>query len=149
MIRDKLVTGAVIGTAAFIIQNLYALGAKAFNIPTLTYVDYGRILLLSKVMKGTIAVIIGLIGHLIWEIILGVIFVYIILNTSRRYSFLKGIIFGASVWFFINLAATLFSIPVIAHVSPTTVTFFLIGSIIFGFTIAFTLNILHSYKIKI
>jgi len=77
MIKDKLVTGAVIGTATFISQNLYALGAKAFNIPTLTYVDYGRILLLSKVMKGTIAVIIGLIGHLIWEIILGVIFVYI------------------------------------------------------------------------
>ena len=149
MIKDRLVSGALAGSVGAVIQNTYAFIAKSLGFQGPVYIDYGEYLLFYKDQSGPLTSFFGFIGHFVWDIIIGIIFAYLILNTSSRYYLLKGILYGVIVWFLIKAGSTLFKIPEVITVLPHTVAFFFFGSILFGISLAYTLKLLDNAKIII
>ncbi len=146
MIKDRMLYGAIAGTAGAIVQNLYAFAATLFGYKGPQYISYGKIVLAIHDYQGLLSNLMGLLGHLVWDIMLGVIFAYIISYTSSRYYALKGLLYGAVVWYLIKASATMFKIPVIMGVHPETVAFFFIGALLFGIVISYSLKILDTLK---
>lgn len=146
-----MICGAFIGSIGAVVQNLYGLSARLAGVKGPIYWDYGKVLIFSgKVLSGILPTVLGTIAHLVWDIILGIVFVYLIRDSFDRYLVLKGVVYGAIVWFIIKTIATLFRVPVIVDVSPYTVLFFFIGSLFFGLVIAYSLRVfinrLHQEK---
>lgn len=149
MLQDRMVFGAIAGMAGAVVQNFYAVIAESMGLTGPVYLNYGKIVLMLKDYNDPLADTLGVIGHFTWDIILGIAFAYLVSLTSSRYYILKGIIYGIIVWYFIKVIATLFKIPVIIGVQPHTVAFFFIGAILYGATLALTLKLLDSRKIKV
>lgn len=140
MIKDRLVTGAAAGIAGALAQNAYAYIARFLGWRGPVYEDYGQILLFYRIHKGVLPTVLGLLGHFVWDIIIAILFAYLIRQTSSRYYLLKGTLYGMIVWFFIKAGSTLFKIPVIINVMPGTVAFFFAGSVIYGLAITLCLR---------
>lgn len=146
MIKDRLVNGALAGTAGAVVQNTYAFTLILAGYKGPSYVDYGKAIVFYKTIEGPSALALGLIGHFVWNIILGVIFAYIIMLTSSRYYLLKGIIYGLVVWFLIKMGSSMFEIAEIVEINPAAAAVFLSGAILFGVAIAYTLKILDQSR---
>lgn len=149
MIKDSLVSGAIAGGIGGIGQNIYAYAANLIGYNGPGYVDYGKILIWINNYDGTLANLIGFIGHITWDILLGILFAYIISRTSSRYLITKGILYGAIIWFLIQANSTLFKLPTVTGFEPITMGFFLIGSLFFGLILSYSLSVLESMKAKI
>jgi hypothetical protein len=146
LIKDNIVNGAIIGTAGAAIQDLYSCAMKALGYRGLIYIDYGRALLFTDLHPGTLNFGLGLIAHLIWDIIIGVIFVCLIQGSSKYYLYLKGIIYGSMVWFIIQTSETLLRMPVIHEYYPGSEPYILIGSLLYGLVVAYTFKLLAKYQ---
>ena len=149
MIKDRLINGTIAGSAGAIIQNGYALLMSRLGYSGPVYIDYGKILLFYNPPQGILPNGLGLVAHFVWDIILAVLFAYLLQKTSSRYLWLKGLIYGIAVWFFIKTGATLYKIPIIYEVRPYTVAFFLGGAILFGIIIASTLQFMEQTKLNV
>jgi hypothetical protein len=85
----------------------------------------------------------ALIAHIIWDLLLGILFAYIINGTSSNYYYLKAFIYGLGLWFIIQAAGTLFRLPMFFYIPAWAALLTLIGAIIYSFGIAFTLRFLE------
>lgn len=144
MIKDRLVNGAIAGAAGAVVQNLYAAAAGLFGYTGPNYLTYGKIVLAIEDNNGALSNLMGLVGHFVWDIILGIIFAYIISSATSRYYIWKGLLYGAVVWYFVKAGATMFKIPEIMAVYPETVVFFFIGSLIYGLVVSYSLRVLDA-----
>ena len=144
MINDRLINGAIAGAAGAVIQNLYAFAVRLFDYTGPTYITYGKIILAIEDNSGLLSNSMGLLGHFVWDIILGIIFAYIISSTTSRYYIWKGLLYGAVVWYFIKAGATMFKIPEIMGVNPATVVFFFIGALLYGLVVSYSLKVLDT-----
>lgn len=141
---DRMVYGTWIGLAGAAVQNLYGLLGKLAGFTGPVYWDYGKIIVLSgRNMNGVLATLLGIAAHLVWDTILGIVFVYLVRDRMGHQLTLKGITYGAAIWFFVRAIALLYRIPIFISVSPQTVLFFFIGSIFFGIVVACSLRFLY------
>jgi hypothetical protein len=143
MIRDWMVSGAIAGVMGGICQNIYAGLLNIWGMPGSYYIEYGKVLLFARNPSGLLPDGLGLLAHFAWDIILAIVFVCIIQQTSQRYFLLKGLLYGMIVWFLIRAGATLFKIPIINQDLPHTIALFFIGSLLFGVVIVNTLRFLQ------
>lgn len=81
---------------------------------------------------------------MVWDIFLGIIFAYMIKYTSSHFYLLKGLVYGTFVWWMIKVACTLFRIPIITGMPTRHVGVYLIGALLFGFVVAYTLKLLDT-----
>lgn len=142
MVDDVMTKGMIVGTAGAVFQNIYALIARAAGYNVMSYADYARATLFERYHSGALAQLLGYIGHFTWDIFLGVIFVYLVKSTSDKFLVAKSIAYGVVIWYMVKGAPTLFRIPAFLNISPKSMFFFFIGSILFGLTISFTLRYL-------
>lgn len=149
MTNDTLIRGAILGAVAAVIQNIYAFIAIAAGFNTITYADYARATLFDTQYNDTFAQYLGYIGHFTWDIILGIMFVYIINKTSKSFLFLKSITYGIVVWYLVKGAPTFFRMPAFLRITPQSMFFFFFGSVLFGITIAVTYKIIDNNRLKI
>jgi hypothetical protein len=143
LIKDNIVNGAIIGTAGMAVQSLYSCAIKALGYPGLIYADYGRVLLFANLQPGATGYGLGLIAHWIWDIMIGVVFVYLIQGSSKHYRFAKGIIYSVAIWFIIQAGETLFRIPVIHEYYPGSEPYIFTGALLFGLVLAYTFGLLQ------
>lgn len=148
MIDDAMTKGIIAGIAAAIVQNIYALITRAAGYNVMTYADYARATLFERQYSGSFAQFLGYIGHFTWDILLGVIFVYLVKSTSDKFLVVKGIAYGVVVWYMVKGAPTFFRLPAFLSISPESMFFFFIGSIMFGLTISFTLRYLDKPNVR-
>jgi uncharacterized membrane protein YagU involved in acid resistance len=85
----------------------------------------------------------GIISHLVFGMLMGAIFVYLIKKTSSTHLYLKGIGMGITIWFFSFSIATLYNIPLFKDIPPTPALTTFAGSVIWGFVTAFSLKVLE------
>jgi len=57
---------------------------------------------------------------------------------------LKGLVYGAFIWWIVNVICKLFRIPVFSTLPYQELGVFLVGALLFGFIAAFTLRMLDS-----
>lgn len=147
MLTDKIINGAIIGTVGAVVQELYGLILLMFGYQGLTYPDYGRTLLSLDPHFGILGYGLGLIAHLIWDIIVGIVFVHLIHWSSEIYLHWKGIIYGPAVWFLIQAGFSLLRFSELLKDYPRSEPFIFIGSLLYGLVAGFTYTFLLKYRI--
>ena len=140
--KDKMMAGAVAGTVGAVLQDIYGYLAKAIGLTDRGFIDFARAVILYNINDGALETILALIAHIIWDLLLGILFAYIINSTSSSYYYLKAFIYGLALWFIIQAAGTLFRLPMFFHIPAWAALLTLIGAIIYSFGIAFTLRFL-------
>lgn len=107
------------------------------------FIDFARAVILYNIKDGTLETILALIAHIIWDLLLGILFAYIINSMSNSYYYLKAFIYGLALWFIIQVLGTLFRLPMFFHIPAWAALLTLIGALIYSFGIAFTLRYLE------
>lgn len=95
-----------------------------------------------KPYSGFTAFLVGIISHTIVGTIFGVIFAYIILITSSRYNLIKGLGFGAVLWFLLSGFGTIFRLPLFKNIPPGDAISTFVGALIYGILTAYGLMLL-------
>ena len=145
MKEDRLIAGAVAGTVAILIQTIYALTIKSLGLTDRIYIDFAKVIIISENRPGLSAFFIGLIAQLVIGGMFGVVFAFIEKFTSSRYYVLKGIFFGAILWFLLTGFGTMWRLPVF-HEMPTNAAYStLIGALLYGIALAYTMKLLEKY----
>lgn len=146
---DTMTQGIIAGIAGAVVQNIYALITRAAGFNVTTYADYARATLFERNYQEPFAQFLGFIGHFTWDILLGVIFVYVIKSTSRKFLTVKSIAYGVVIWYLVKGAPTFFRLPAFLNITPESMFFYFIGSILFGVTISLALKYLQKNDIKV
>ena len=145
MKEDHLVAGVVAGIAGISVQTIYALLIKYFGLTDRIYIDFAQVIIMSENRPGISAFFIGLIAQLVIGGMFGVVFAFIEKFTSSRYYLLKGVFFGAVLWFLLTGFGTMWRLPVF-HEMPTYAAYSsLIGALIYGIALAYTMKLLEKY----
>ncbi len=143
MKSDRLVAGGLAGAVAAFVQYVSCTIAKATGITDRTFKDFAAVIVTFKDYPGILGFIVGFIAHLIVGVMLGIIFVYIIMLTSNRYLYIKGLGYGAVCWFLLSGLGTIFKLPMLKDIPPFAALSTLMGSLIYGAVIAYTLKLLE------
>ncbi|HWI55480.1 MAG TPA: hypothetical protein VNT57_07290 [Desulfobacteria bacterium] len=154
MIRDYVLTGALVGMAADAVKLTVNYTAYLLNFTQVVFWQITATRFLDKKdLFKPIAYIIGGIADLTMTALLGVIFVYFVYYFGRRYLLIKGIGFGLAVW--VGIFGTLLGSTVQQKLpqSPSGIMVTMVAHLSFGLALAvFTgrLNMatIHVYKKK-
>lgn len=147
MVNDRMTRGIIAGAVGAVVQNVYIFAAQMTGFTRTNYEDYSEMLFFSKLQPGFFPTFFGLIGHLIWDVLLGIIFVYGIKYTSSRFYILKGIVYGAFIWWVVNVIYRLFRIPIFSNLPYREQGVYLIGALLFGLVLAYTLKVLDLQRV--
>ena len=144
MIDDRFTKGTFAGAAGALVQNIYAYFSGLLGFTDTHYLDVARAILFNQNFKGYLAVIVGFLGQLVIDSFWGVLFAFLIKNTSSRFYIYKGIVFSLGIWFLIRVIVTkVFGLPVLSRNNPKVALFFFIGASIFGLTISIVMKKLN------
>lgn len=149
MIHDRLINGAIAGGVGAVIQNGYTLLMRSLGYLGPSFIDYGKVVIFYELPQGWLPTGLGLIAHFIWDVVLAIIFAYLLYGTTSRYVWFKGVIYGIVIWFFIQLGAILYKVPLIVEFTPTTVAFCFGGAVMFGIIITLVLNYLDQPMVEV
>lgn len=144
MINDRMTRGIIAGVVSAVVQDVYTFAARTVGFTKIDYEDFAEALIFSRLLPGFFPSFFGLIGHLAWNTFLGVVFVYLIKFTSSRYYVLKGLTVGVFTWWFVKVFFSIVRIPGIVSPSSKEVGVYLIGSLLFGLSVAYTLKLLDT-----
>jgi len=141
--KDRLVAGGLAGAIGALVQNAYGQSAKALKLTDRAFIDYAEVLLAHKVFGGVLGFIVGTLAHLAVGVIMGVIFAYIIMLTSSRYLYIKGLGYGFVLWLLLSGFGSIFNLPQFTLIPPNVALATLVGALIYGIVNAFTLGYLE------
>ena len=144
MVKDRLVAGALAGIIGGTVQYIYGTIIKAIGISGIAFKDFGEIIILSKDLKGLLSSIVGLIAHLTLAALFGVVFAFLIQQTSRNYFWVKTVGFSLAVWFFPLAVGTIFKLPRFSTMKPHESLLILLGALIYSFVTAYVLSLIES-----
>jgi uncharacterized membrane protein YagU involved in acid resistance len=142
--EDQMISGAIAGTAGAVIQNVYSFLLRLWGLSDRGYIDFGRAVIFFQVKDGKLMSFLGLIAHITLDILLGILFAYIIKNSTSRYYYFKAIIFSLASWFFLHTAGTALRLPEFFNISSHAALTTLIGAFIYGLSSAYILRILKT-----
>lgn len=135
--------GALAGTIGAFIQDIYGYLVKIIGFTDRGFIDFARAVIFYDVKNGTTEVIVASIAHIIWDLLLGILFVYIINSMSSSYYYLKAFIYGLFLWFMIQVLGTLFRLPMFFNIPAWAALITLIGAVIYSLAIAFLIRVLE------
>lgn len=142
MVGDRAVYGSMAGAVGAFVQLIYGLVGRIIGYSGPDFVDFGKIILFYGRRVGLQGWFMGLLALIVWDIFLGVLFTLLIPETTRRFLWFKGALYGALIWFFVQVVGILFGVPAIIAFIPQTLFFYLMGALIYGIVIASMLHIL-------
>jgi hypothetical protein len=141
--KDKMITGAFAGIIGAVLQDIYGYLSKVIGLTDRGYIDFARAVTFYTIKEGPLETIMALIAHIIWDLLLGILFAYIIDRTSKSYYYLKAFIYGLALWFIIQVLGTLFRLPLFFNIPALAALLTLIGAVIYSFGIAYTFSFLE------
>lgn len=142
--KDRFIAGGFSGAVAGIVQDIYGSVTKAIGLTDRTFDEFSETMLNSRVYTGTLGLIVGVLAHLAVSILLGIIFAYIIQQTSSRYHLLKGVGYGFIMWFLLSSLGTIFRLPLFEDIPPGPALTILVGAILYGLVLSYMLKVLES-----
>ncbi len=141
-LKDRLIAGGLAGLIAGVIQNAYGAIVKAVGITDRSFSDFAEVLVMNKTAQTITGGIVGFIGHIIVGIMFGVLFSYIIFLTSHKYNLLKGVGYGAILWFLLMGFGTIFNLTQFKDIPPVPALTTFIGALIYGVALAYSLKMI-------
>jgi hypothetical protein len=115
---DKVTAGGLAGLGAGIVAGAVSQILFALGICRLCMIAIGGGLFRQQMLPQDaplIWTIMGWVNHLVVSSLLGVLMIYLLVWTGRKYILLKGVLYGAAVWF---VAISLIS-PLAGYIPPS------------------------------
>lgn len=138
MLQDRVVRGFLAGLAGGIVMNLYSFAQLKLNWTEMPFYKWTAIIILGKEdVGGAIAIVLGVLGHLIFTSLIGIGFSYLIPHKQSRYLLFKGWIYAISIWFIIYGLSLLFKVQGIIPILPKTAIANFFGASLYGLVTAF------------
>lgn len=132
-LNDRLTRGFFAGILAGIPAYLVGLILRfVFHATTLNFPDWAAIMIFGKKAETLLGQVFSVfVASLFWGF-LGIVFAYIIHYVSSKNLFLKGLIWGALVWFVIYAITLLFKVPGLLTIAEKTSISQLVEALIYG-----------------
>jgi uncharacterized membrane protein YagU involved in acid resistance len=140
--KDRLIAGGLAGIIAGLIQYVYGLATQALGFTDRSFGQFSEVVLNLHVYEGILGFIIGVLSHMAVALIFGVLFAYIIAKTSSRYYIIKGAMYGLVLWFLLSGFGSVLRLPNFTKVPPTSELDILVGAVLYGLVLAYTLKLL-------
>lgn len=138
MLKDNIILGSLVGLLADIFKLVANYIMYQFNLTSVVFWQITATRFLAKEdLYQLLAYIIGAIADLTISALLGVIFVYILYFTGKKYSWVKGVGFGLLVW--VNLFGTLLGESVMQKIpqKPMNILVTIIAHFVYGLALAY------------
>ncbi len=140
--KDRLVAGGLAGIIAGLIQFGYGMIVKSLGLTDRIFGQFSDIVFGGRVYTGPLGFILGILTHLAVTITFGVLFAYIIEKTSSRYYIIKSVGYGFLLWFFLSGFGTVLRLPLFEYIPAQPALVILVGAIIYGLALGYTLKII-------
>ncbi len=100
MLQDKLIFGALAGVVADLVMSIPELALWKLKILPHPLFHYAASLFLApdNLHGSYLGELVGFIASKVYGAFLGVVFIYLLVYTGRRYFLSKGLIYGAFLW---------------------------------------------------
>lgn len=145
MLKDRFTRGALAGLAGGIAMNLFSLVSFLLNFTETTFIEWATIVILGRPeIQGLGQYLLGLVGHLLFTVSLGILFTYLLPVISSRVYLFKGLLYGMVAWFAIYALSLLYRVAGIFPLELKTATSNLVGAAIYGLVLAWSLAWLDS-----
>lgn len=142
--KDKIMAGSLAGFVGAILQDIYGFFVKVTGLSDRGFIDFARAVISSAVNGGVLETVLAFITHLIWDLMLAILFTYLFNSLSSSYYYYKAIIYGSALWFMIQTVGTLFRLPMFYHIPASAALVTLLGAIIYSLGIAFILRLVET-----
>ena len=145
LLKDKLIFGSFIGLVAGLLKDLLTLIFYQLKILDGLFCHFAggmffRFSALDLTSPEWPLLVIGYLGDLTLSGILGVIFVYLVKTTGPRYIILKGIFYGAAVWFAIFGGVLALGISKVQEKQPVHTLIMFFVHLLFGYVLGLLLT---------
>lgn len=145
--RDRFVNGLIAGAIAGLVMDIIDLIGYVLKIDNVRYLDFAAIIAFGKTASNFGEFIIGLLVALGFQAILGSIFAFLILNIKSKYIYIKGIVFGISVWFIIYSLIIMFKATQFPKADLSDAISHIINTAAYGVVLAFMLLRINDYEL--
>jgi len=146
--RDKIMTGAVIGLLADAVK--LAVNYLAFLLkftPIVFWQITASRFLEKKDLSQPLAFVIGAVADLFTSAFLGVLFLYMTRYIGKKYLLLKGLGFGILVWVAL-FGTVLRQTGIILKLDATSIAVTMIAHAVYGVAIGFFTGLLDKEKVR-
>lgn len=141
MEKDTFSRGFLAGTIAGVAMAAWSLLAGSLPFPHLRIIDWMSIMIFAHAPSFTaVETGIAIVANTFFCGILGIGFAYMIPLIKSEKIYLKGWVFSLTVWFGIYVVTTMYKVTGTLPTSVETTIFNVIGSSIYGFTLAYAIN---------
>lgn len=148
---DRFYRGLLSGLAGGIVMNIWSsFSYYILRFSTRRFLDWSAVILYGHLPKDWFEAAYAFLLQLLWVGMLGVIFAFVIRDLSTSQGLLiKGGFFGVLSGFIIYAMPTFFGVQFLEFTPLRTVVSNHIGGLLWGLTMAYSLNFLDSkYKLK-
>lgn len=145
--HDRFVNGLIAGAIAGLIMDGIDLLGYALKLDDVRYLDFAAIIAFGKTASNLGEFMVGIFVELCFKAIVGGIFAMLILNIKSKYLYLKGIIFGVTVWFFVYAIITVFKATEFPKPNLSDAISHIINTSVYGIVLAFCLIKLNREKV--
>ena len=149
LISDKIMAGSIAGITGGIIMEITNNILYYLNYLNLRALDFAIILSKRHIAEDLAGIISGLLTHLLFAAITGVVLTYILAYTDHQFYLLKGASIGFGTNFIFWIAASLFDLTKIIEAPITTMLLLYSTAVIHGIITALILTYFHSKLIKV
>lgn len=138
--KDRFMNGLIAG----IIAGIFALIIDLFFVDVLKFGklrfwDFSSILLFGNKPQSFWQTLLGILGHIGFSGIGGVIYAYLIRLITSKYLYIKGIVFGLSIWFSAYTTTYMLKVPYLKDISFETSVADYISSLFYGLILTYVL----------
>lgn len=133
----------IAGASASVVQIIYGQIMKTSGLTDRTFTDFAKIFIMYNKYPGIVSLIIGVITQIILGSLLGMGFAFYIRKTNSNYLYLKGLSSGGLAWLFFGISGTVYKLPLFFKLPPKPAIIIFIGALIYGFFLAYFLNLLE------
>ena len=144
LFSDPLIKGGFAGAVAGIVMELVNLPIYYMEHLKIRPIDFAYMVVTHQEATNFMEIMAGLINHLLFASISGIILSYILISTNYRYPIIKGISLGLGTNIILLALGSFFNIEPVINISPTNILLLdLSAALPFGLTLGFILNLLH------
>lgn len=138
---DRFFRGLLAGMAGAIPMNIWSFISFHFvGLADRRIADWASIMLFGSPPNTLLELFLAIFAQILWSGFLGILFAYLVINITSRGYLLKGAFYGFITGFIIFSIPTVLQSPYLARTSTGTATSQLIGGVLWGVTMAYTLK---------
>jgi len=145
---DRFSRGFLGGLIGAIPMNIISWGFYSVNYSKLTFNDWAAVMVYGKTAHNLEEIIVAQIAQFLFCGLVGGIFTLIIPFLSSKSLYLKGTVYGASIWFILNGMVLLFKVKKFIPISAPTAIVQSVGSAVWGIFLVLTLIYLERHKVN-